>query len=328
MFSITQADFFTKLKNLYPNAELVPWISKNINVTRQTAYNYLEGKRKIHFDSMVKLLNTPEGQSACSIHDMVEHSGKILWQYQQNMSRQNDAGGYLKGLRDYIQKIDPAQQSISLVTSELPIFHYMYFPALVGFKLSCWSKTVWKNEVPYLPYTCSAMIDDEKEQILSDIISHYASINTIEFWNVNMLDTTLKQIRYFRQMEWFENMKDYKNLIDDLKNLVVLLEKIAIDGKKQNYERKLAEGKSVVYENDIFFSSNIYVISGGSRGIVFTTFDNPNYMTTTNPYIVNKSISWIEDMMPHSVSLTNNKDVFKKYFFDTLLNRIDFFDNF
>lgn len=326
MFSITQADFFAKMKNLYPHAELVTWIIQTLNVTRQTAYNYLEGKRNIHFDSMIKLLSTPEGQSAYSIHDMIQTSGKILWEYQQNIFHQNDASEYLKKLREQVRKIDPAKQSISFVTAELPIFYYMYFPGLVGFKLSCWSKTVWRNEVPYLPYSSSSMIDDEKEQMLADIISHYASINTIEFWNVNMLDTTLKQIRYFRQMEWFKSIRDYTSLVNDLKKLVILLKEVAEGAFKQNYNRKSAEGKSVVYENDIFFSSNVYMICGEGRDVVFATLDNPNFMATTNPDIVNNTTSWIEGMKTHSVSLTANKELFKKKFFDTLIDRIDYFD--
>lgn len=328
MFSITQAGFFDKMKELYSHAELVSWIIRTLDITRQTAYNYLEGKRNIHFNAMVKLLNTPEGQSAYSINDVIQSSGKIVWKYQQNVNDSNDAGEYLNGLRDQISRIDNKEQSISFVTAELPIFYYMYFPALAGFKLSCWSKTVWKNEEQHSPYISSLVVNEEKERILADIINHYASIDTFEFWNVNMLDTTLKQIRYFRQMEWFENMKDYTGLIKDLKNLVILLQEIARDSLKQDYDRNPVGGKSVVYENDIFFSSNIYIICGGGRDIVFTTFDNPNYMTTTNPCIVNKSISWIEGMKTHSTSLTNNKEIFKKKFFDTLLNRIDFFDTF
>lgn len=41
-----------------------------------------------------------------------------------------------------------------------------------------------------------------------------------------MLDNTLSQIRYFRQMEWYSSAKVYSNLIENLKDLCKLMYKM------------------------------------------------------------------------------------------------------
>ncbi len=329
MLNISQSFFFDELRKMYSCSELVGWITDMLNVSKPTAYNYIHGKRSMNFDSMVLLMNSDFGQKGFNANEVIYNSQKgVLWNYHENGTGDSDSTQYLSKLNEKIKKVSVKDQSIAFATSELPIFYYMYFPALIGFKLFCWSKTVWSSDKADAPFVLSDIITSSNELFLKEIVDHYALLNTLEFWNVNMLDTTLKQIKYFRQMEWFQNIRDYNSLIGDIRNLVLLLQHILERGKKIDYSRNESSGESLVYENDIYFSSNVYMIRGGNREVLFTTLDNPNYMTTTNRNIVGRSNEWIDGMKKHSVSLTGNRGTFKKQFFDNLNNQIEYFDSF
>lgn len=329
MLTVTQHDFFEEMKKMYSYSELVEWMTSELSITKPTAYNYLHGKRRMNFDSMVLLMNSDCGQKGFNTNEAIYSSQKgIVWNYHESVSADCDSKKYLLKLNEQIHKLNPDEQSLNFVTAELPIIYYMYFPALIGFKLFCWSKTVWSTDKGDSPFVLSNIVDSSDELVLKDIVNHFSRFNTFEFWNANMLDTTMKQIRYFRQMEWFKSIKDYIELVDEIRRLVVLLQKFVENGQKLDFLQNQSNGESLIYDNDIYFANNIYMVRGVNREVVFTSFDDPNYMTTTSRNMVSKSIEWIDGMKKHSISLTGNRGVFRKQFFDQLNNQIDHFDNF
>lgn len=86
-------------------------------------------------------------------------------------------------------------------------------------------------------------------------------------------------------------------------------------------------GVSNIYENEIYFANNTFIVLGGEKKIMFTALDNPNFMITTDENLINKCSQWIEGMKSHSTSLTSNKELFRKNFFDKITDRIDSFDD-
>lgn len=318
-----QKDFIEKLLTHYSKSQIITLMVELLSISKQAAYNYVNGDRSIDFNSMTKLLNSSEAKKLFGKNDSSQMLKGVLWVYQSPPKTEKIIELYMHGLCDEIKMLDPKVHSITFATGEIPIFYYMYIPFLMAFKLYGWRKTIWNEDKDFLiDFKPETLLTHKFKETNRNIIDHFSHLSSIEFWNTNMLDITINQIAYFKQMEWVTK-EDYHKLFDSLKKLIQILQKIVMHGKKMTSDLTQASGESSIYDNEIYFSSNTFIVHSDHNDLVYTSFDNPNYMTTDNLEINERCLNWTKGMKNHSTTLTQNKELYTKHFFNKLQEKIE-----
>ncbi len=88
---------------------------------------------------------------------------------------------------------------IRYATNEIPIFYYLLFPELTAFKMYLWSRSVWKSldgRLSSKNWIAALLADAEFQALSAETFDTFASIPTDEYYPLNMLDNTLKQIDF------------------------------------------------------------------------------------------------------------------------------------
>lgn len=317
-----QQKVFEILTNKYQVSFLVLWMVKHLEISRPTAYKYIKCDRQMTYDQMVKLLNTnligtiPEFNNV----DLIKQGA--FWRYNAKVNSSTSPEDFLNVLNRQLALLSPGKDTITFVSAEVPIFYYMFFPRLISFKLFFWNKTIWEMNDNNLLFDHTTYQDDSYLQLYEGNCNYFSKIETIEFWSESMLLNTLNQINYARLMEWFTTPKTFKLLMDDVYSLVSFMEELVERGRKLFSDIGELGARSSILQNEVYFTNNTYFVTGKFDRI-FTSLDNPNFIYTSDPTIINVCREWIRKMSRHSIPLTENSALNQKEFFDKLRDTVD-----
>lgn len=301
---------------------MVLWLIKHLRISRPSAYKYIKCERQLTYDQMVTLLNTNLISTIPEFNIVEPTKHGAFWRYNAKDNGAVSSVDFLNVLNRQLALLSPAHDKITFVSAEVPIFYYMFFPRLISFKLFFWNKTIWEMNDDVLLFDETQYLDESYLQLYDENCNYFSRIETIEFWNVGMLSSTLNQINYARLMEWFNTPKVIRQLWDDVFSLIGFMEVLVERGHKFSSVMGELGAGSDIFQNDVYFTNNTYLVEGKFNR-VFTSLDNPNFIYTSDPAIINVCRGWIRKMGRHSIPLTDNSALNRKEFFDKLRNSVD-----
>jgi hypothetical protein len=162
-----------------------------------------------------------------------------------------------------------------------------------------WDRTVWDFDGPKQKY-----FDLEKQlqntkllHQIEQIANAYAVIHSDEIWNVNMLDVTLNQIQHCYQSGHFKDTLQVHHLFNLLKQLSLKLEDLATDSHKTHTTDGPSSAKLTVWYNELIHNNALILAQASpTHHLVFSVFDSPNFMYSTDIGIYQKSILFLNKL--------------------------------
>ena len=95
-----------------------------------------------------------------------------------------------------------------ILPKDVPVYHYYNFPELAAFKYFFWMKTILHypdyNKTVFNPSRMAENLMKTGEKILAT----YNKIPSTEIWNVENINTTLRQIEYYKETNVFGSKDD------------------------------------------------------------------------------------------------------------------------
>ncbi|MBD0369139.1 MAG: helix-turn-helix domain-containing protein, partial [Flavisolibacter sp.] len=204
----TQVQFFQHIKNLLPaHLSLVDEVAEVLNISTESAYRRIRGEKPIDFEELKKLASKYKisiDQFLLSDSSSVLFSDRSL---QANLSL--DFSIFLKSLVQDLTFINSFEKKkITYLSKDIPFYYNFTFPELGAFKCFFWLKSV--NPAP--AYTKEIFsIYKYKEQfseLTSKIYQLQLQVPTIEIWNVECVNVTIRQVEYLRETKSFASEKD------------------------------------------------------------------------------------------------------------------------
>ncbi|HQW71464.1 MAG: hypothetical protein IPO45_11915 [Saprospiraceae bacterium] len=323
MASKTQSEIVELLNTNFTKQELVQTLQDILKISKPTAYKYLSQDVPISYDQMSKILDCEKFQTVLLRSGSTSQSN-ITWNYPVFDRPVTDALSYVQSINNFIKLFSGNDVEIKYTSYEVPLFYYMYYPRLFAFKLFCWSKTIWKT-----PGFENAHFDENKVltpevlEIMEDTLNRFSQLKSTEYWTDQLFDNTIRQIHYFRQMEYFDNIKVCKQLAQDILNLIRLMRVMATTGKKMSKDKSTHASDITIYRNDIYFTNNIVSVHSPEQIITFCAFDNPNYIITMDPKLGERTSEWLENMQSGCTRLTQNSELVRLGFFRTMEEALD-----
>lgn len=217
---------------------------------------------------------------------------------------------------------------IYYATNELPFFYYFLDKNMTYFKFYIYAKTVW-NLDSYK--SRNLRLNDFSEEygvmnVLNESLrKYYDELPNIEFWNENVLNNTLNQITYFLSTGHFEIPEEAFVLCDKLTEIMYHVEKMAEHGKKfmPGSEPNERSPEFLMYYNEISHTNNMLLIVNSLQSAIFTAYDNPNYIISTDKALVDYTKNWFQNIQRSSLPISKDATKTRRAMFGKIHKKID-----
>lgn len=215
---------------------------------------------------------------------------------------------------------------IYFASAEAPVFSYMYFPEVIGFKLYAWGRTTWNLD--YLrnrPFDLD-LLTPPVVRLIRDIRDSYNAVDTTELWSLGNVDNTLSQIEYHAQAGGFRDPADALLLCDKLLAWANHMKSVAAAGRKFNPGSQPLDSSGGVldlYHNEMVYTNNTFLSISEAANAVYTTLANPNFLRSTDPKLCAYMEEWFESLISKSTLMTHTAEKSRDWFFQRLVKKIE-----
>lgn len=319
-----QQAFFNHIKGLLPpHISFVDEIAETLGISNDSAYRRIRGEKPIALEEIKKLCIKYKISLDQLLHlnsESVIFSGKLA--HAQNFNFELYLQDFLRQ-HEIINSFE--QKELLILSKDVPLHHYYNFPELAAFKYFFWMKTILHypdyNKIVFDPSKMAENLMKTGEKILAT----YNKIPSTEIWNVENINTTLRQIEYYIETNVFASKEDVLKIYDCLEKSIDHVELQAEAGFKINQPGKGPwQGASLnLYINDFILGDNTYLIIINGKKMVFIVHTFLNYMNTNDVAFAEYTYEHFQNIIHKStlISVVGEKD--RRKFFNRIRTNIN-----
>ncbi|WP_221392082.1 helix-turn-helix domain-containing protein [Dyadobacter sp. NIV53] len=321
-FSV-QSEFFSQIRaNLPSNIVLVDAIADVLSLSNDSAYRRIRGDKPISFDEIGKLsrhfkvsvdrLLNLKADSYIFSGKLANAHDHVLDKWLENVLSQFE---FMCSYRDC---------KLYYLAKDLPLAHFFQTPELAAFKFFFWQKSILQYEEKRGEKFEIAQIDAGCKRLSEKIVETYNKIPTIEIWNAESINSTIRQIEFYRDAEMFYSKKELFLLWDMMEELVNHLERQSEYGVKFAYGSTDPKGSAPyqIYNNELILGNNTALADFGSFKLTFLNHSVINYISTQDIRFNDYMFSGIENMIRKSEQLNDVNEKGRIKFFNRLRSKI------
>lgn len=308
-------------KKINANTLLAEELALLWNIGKSTAYKKISGETAVSVEEVLLAAR----KLGISIDDFTTgYSERVMMRYPPLSGHLDTPVHFLNKLLDMMARMGTAPDfKIQYATNEIPVFYYLLFPELTVFKMFIWSQAVWGTVEPKMK-DVDVIHELTENETLHDLrkkaFDAYASAPSFEVYPLNILDNTLNQIRYASETGSIDAVFKDK-LMAQLSDLVHWLETASEEGRKRSVDGSPQAALEVHY-NEIIYTNNLILASNAHNSMVFTTFDNPNYLVCNDERLIRHAEQWFEKVRHKSIRISKDNERHRRMFYNELARRV------
>ncbi len=318
-----QSAFLKQIKNQLPHhLALVDAIAEQLNLSNDSAYRRIRGEKHLTFDEIQVLASHYKISLDSFLH--LESDSLIFWG--KNIDRHTfDFEKYLQGIVRQLEYFIPfTQKQMFYLNKDIPIFHHFMFPELAAFKCYFWGR----YDLDYVKFNKDQFLIEDYIDIFNTtgkkISDLYLQIPSVEIWNLDCINTTIRQIEYYRETRIFKSQQDIENVYDCLEKLVNHIEKQVEYGYKFPPGKPEQENlvKYSVYINEFNLGDNTIIVEMDNEKMVFLNHNVINYIMTNKQEFINYTFEFLKILLKKSMLISEISERDRQLFFHNLRERI------
>ena len=321
-----QKALFEQIRQRLPaSTSFVHEISELLNISYDSAYRRIRGEKPLDIHDLQKLAV----KYNISIDGLLQVGGnRVLFDYFSLDPGRISMKDWVKLILADTKKInEAAEKQIIYAAKDPPIFQQFQFPEISAFKMFVWQKTLFQfPEFQGKKFRLDEF-DHEIVEMRKQLLSMSLKIPTIEIWNEDTFNITMRQIEYYRISGYFAKEDDVLNLYDKLEKWINHIRKQAELGFKFIYgePEEGFENTFSMYENEVVLNDNSILVTRDDQKIVYLTFNTLNLLITQNPSICANVEDYLHKLIRKSnmISVSGAKE--RNRFFNKLQQRVSEF---
>lgn len=315
-----QLEFIDKIRKLVVNDILLAEkIAELLDLSLDSSYRRLRCKTFFNIEEIAKICS----HFKISFGDYIYFDdNKVVFDYLRLENQSTKFYSWLHSINTDLKRIcDAKNKQIIFAAEDVPIFHHFHFDKLISFKLFYWLKSIINApEFKDLKFK-KELIDSDILQTAKEINQSYLKIPSIEIWTEDTLNSTLMQIQYFWESDFFENKNDAIELCDLIEEEINQLYAMVTNGNK-------TAGKSKGAEIDFYFSelmvgNNSILVKIGDDRISYVVKNTFHSMTTNDPQYTEDNELWLNNLIQKSVYMSKSNEKQRIRFFRLLHEKIN-----
>jgi hypothetical protein len=314
-----QQHFFREIRSKLPaHISFVDDIADLLNISTDSAYRRIRGEKPIAFDEIQKIckhyqvsldrIMGIDSSSTLFYGHWIDASTFQFEQYLQDMLMQATT------IRNAVKR-----KMIYYEAKDFPPFHYFQFPQLASFKFFFWMRTILSY--PSYNKLCFEDIDlkDPLLKIGTAIIRTYNEIPSVELWSIETINSTVRQIEYYRDTGVFRTRESMQEVTDQLFAMLEHVKEEAECGEKLLLGQKPTGNKNYqLFFNEVYLGHNSIMTECDDIDSVFINHGVLNYMMTRDKGFCAQTRKYFENTMKKSSLVSSVSEKERNRFFNIL----------
>ncbi|MBK8342189.1 MAG: hypothetical protein IPL12_02010 [Bacteroidetes bacterium] len=295
-----QLDFIQRLKLMLPaHISLADQLTEILEVSQDSAYRRIRGETAMSVDEAIKLCNHYKIPIAYFTDEI---PGLVNFKY---LPPDGKKETFYKHLQMVFNSSDALlnhdDRRIIYAAIDAPLFQHFAFEKLAAFKMHFWMHVIDGVE-GFKPYYDINDIDREFLALAKKIHETYMVIPSDEIWPEDIMMTTLKQIEYYWDSEYFKKKDDALEILAALDELVDHAEDMATlscklkpgDKMKQQY------AEFNLYQTDVLLGNNTVLTKADDKITTYVSHMTFSILATNSERYAQQTEAWLKSILSKS----------------------------
>jgi len=319
-----QVLFFQHIKSFLPtHVSLVDAIADILDISNDSAYRRIRGEKQISLEEMQRLAS---------------HYKISLDQFMHIQSNSFIFTGHLTNASDHVfgQWMQDTLQQLQFMNSfkhkhlyymakDVTAMYYFAIPEFWAFKSFVWKKSILHYEdLKGTKFIMDKEIESSNPDIAQKITDVYTQLPSSEIWNIDSINSTLRQIEFYRSANIFDTRKDHDRFCDAFLQLIDHLEKQAEFGLKFRIgeTNKPSLTPYHFYNNELILGDNSICAELDSMKVTYLNHSVLNFVGTRDERFNNYMHANVQNMIRKSSMLSRVGERERIEFFNRMRERI------
>lgn len=319
-----QLQLFQYLKNkLAPGASMVDEVAGILDISTDSAYRRIRGDKPLSLEEVYRLC----------VHYKLSLDSLLNLQTDAFLFTGNfvktDAFRFEDWLSNIVQQVKYMnsfkEAKMYYLCKDFPPFHHFIFREVAAFKYYFWMKNIL-HLPEFAGKKFSMDIYPEAFYALGrQSLEYYNNIDSVEIWNIESVNSTLRQVEYYYDSNIFASDEEVYVLYEALEKLVAHLEQQATEGYKfdVNDPQRTPRGKFQMYFNEIVIMENSILAQLDGSKVAFLVHNVLNVLMTRDPRFCDNMYGYIQNLVRKSTLISTVSEKERSRFFRYLRNRIN-----
>jgi len=318
-----QAQIFQAIKSkLSSNISMVDEIASVLDVSTDSAYRRLRGEKALSLEETYKLCN----RFQISLDNLLNlQTNGFL--FTGNFVK-SESFRFEEWLQTAVQQVkymnDFAERQLIYLAKDLPLFHHFQYREIAAFKHYFWMKNIVHH--PSFANKKFSISDypDEYFQLGRRALGYYNQLHTIEVWNIESINSTIRQIEYYHDSNLFSSEEEIFAVYEALEKLVDHLEVQATEGCKFSVDEGVSKplGPFQMYFNEIIILENSLLAILNRKKTAFLIHNVINVMITRDVAFCDNMYGYIQNLLKKSTLISTVSERERTRFFKYLRQKI------
>ncbi len=234
---------------------------------------------------------------------------------------------YFKSILENLDAIKQFEvKEMIFAENDIMPFHLFKFEGLAAFKLFFWMSNI--HHFPQYENTSFNINSFSKELLgyAKQVWESYVSIPSIEIWSDENINVTLRQIEFIYDCGKFQSKDVAIQLCEELKEVILHIQKQAARGYKYLYGKENAIGDDKnfqLYYNEVTIMDTTVLIKMGDTRMVLLGHNVVDILTTADPLFCEHTHKILDKIIKNATLISVVGEKVRKRFFLKLSNKID-----
>ncbi|MCE2787553.1 MAG: hypothetical protein ACK5FU_05725 [Bacteroidota bacterium] len=314
----TQLDFLMRVKDSAPqNISFVDELAEVLGMSNDSAYRRLRGETLLGIDEIAAICKHFKVPFETEVQKDVS---SVSFNFLQLEDKPENFAKWLESLNRDVKHISSVQGShILYAADDVPIWHHFIHNEFIAFKLFYWMKSILNIPAYASSKFSLGLVDSSLIKNAQELLQHYNKTQSTEIWTEDTMNSTLKQVEYFWESGFFEDKATALRMCEYIMEVIETLEeKVKHGSKLQSKEENFQ-----LYMSEVMVGNNSILVSMGKTKVAYVSNNTFNFMSTTNPGLIEENEKWLKNLIKKSVLISGVSEKQRNRFFNILKDKVE-----
>lgn len=224
---------------------------------------------------------------------------------------------YLLEIKEELDLVKKHRGQVVYQATELPFFYNFGLEHLLAFKFFAWNKYIHNVDA----FDIDKIVQTESFQYVRELCAKiyrlYQQVDTVEIWTEDTLDSTLKQLVYYKELGVFQDEGAFLSICIELKDLLMMLHRQTLEKTKE-----LGAGYAL-YMSELSLDNTCILTKYEGHARAYLRHLNMNAIITEDAAFVGSLVQDLDATLQKSLLLSGTSEKQRNQFFRKLTQSVD-----
>jgi hypothetical protein len=301
---------------------MVDEVAELLNISNDSAYRRIRGEKPIALEEMQKLATRFKISLDQFLHlnsDSFIFTGKLANATDHIFEK------WMENLLQQVVLINSFQHKhMYYLAKDVPLMQQFVSPELIAFKSFFWRKSILHYDELRGQKFSLKKIEPIHIEVGKKIIDAYNQIPSTDIWNIESINSTIRQIEFYREANAFDTPEDIRLLYSGVFRLIDHIEKQADYGVKFPLDGKPIPGSAAFnfFNNELILGDNTVLAELNSMKITFLNHSVINFVGTQDERFNAHIFDTFQNLIKKSTQLSRVGEKERIRFFNRIRDKV------